>query len=202
SLGEIGQTLWTPLSAWLVDGLRESAQATWNGVFGAVPLLLSQLPADLTYNLPAYRAIATDPLPVAVGGATLALVLLGLRTILGSMVGRDHVLTHVTGRLIPAVFLALAYPVVVVRAIGLLNAATAAVGAQTLASLVTFPDLSNPQLLLAYLLLWLLLIFFGVRLLVRTGYGLFRFLVALVFGPVAIILWAIPQTEWVTSVWL
>jgi hypothetical protein len=53
-----------------------------------------------------------------------------------------------------------------------------------------------------YLFLWLLLIFFAVRLLIRTGYGLFRFLVALVFGPAAIILWAIPQTEWLTSVWL
>jgi len=36
----------------------------------------------------------------------------------------------------------------------------------------------------------------------RLAYGLFRFLVALVFGPVALILWAIPQTEWVTSLWL
>ena len=170
-LGEIGQALWTPLSAWLVDGLREAAQATWDGIFGAVPLLLSQLPAELTYNLPAYRAIATDPLPVAVGGATLALVLLGLRTGLGALVGRDHVLTHVTGRLIPATFLALAYPILVVRAIGVLNAAAAAVPSRTLTSLVTFPALSNPQLLLPYLLLWGLLIFFGVRLLVRTGYA-------------------------------
>jgi hypothetical protein len=88
-----------------------------------------------------------------------------------------------------------------VRAISVLNAAAAAVPSRTLTSLVTFPALSNPQLLLPYLLLWGLLIFFGVRLLVRTGYGLFRFLVALVFGPVALILWAIPQTEWVTSVW-
>ena len=185
-----------------MDGLRASAQATWDGIFGAVPLLLSQLPAELTYNLPAYRAIATDPLPVAVGGATLALVLLGLRTGLGALVGRDHVITHITGRLIPATFGALAYPVLVVRAIGLLNAAAAAVPSRTLTSLITFPDVSTPQLLLPYLLLWGLLIFFGVRLLVRTGYGLFRFLVALVFGPVALILWAIPQTEWVTSVWL
>lgn len=33
-------------------------------------------------------------------------------------------------------------------------------------------------------------------------YSLFRFLPALVFGPVAIILWAIPQTEWVIWFWL
>jgi hypothetical protein len=77
-------------------------------VWGSSANILTQLPADLTYNLGPYRTIATDPVPLAVGGATLALVLLGLRTILGSMVGRDHVVTHVTGRLIPAAFLTLA----------------------------------------------------------------------------------------------
>jgi hypothetical protein len=40
-------------------------------------------------------------------------------------------------------------------------------------------------------LLWLLLIVYGLRLLVRLAYSIFRLLVALVFGPVAIILWAI-----------
>ena len=39
-------------------------------------------------------------------------------------------------------------------------------------------------------------------LLIRVTYSLLRFTVALVFGPLAIILWAIPQTEWVTRFWL
>src|SRR5919199_1973914 len=153
-LGEIAQTLWTPLSAWLVDGLRESAQATWNGIFGAVPLLLSQLPAELTYNLPAYRAIATDPLPVAVGGATLALVLLGLRPLFGAMVGRDHVITHVTGRLIPAVFATLAYSTLIVQGVELLNQAAAAVGPASLGGLLAFPPAPNSALILPYVGLW------------------------------------------------
>jgi hypothetical protein len=67
---------------------------------------------------------------------------------------------------------------------------------------VSLPVLPLPILLVPYLLLWLLMIFYGVRLLVRLVYSLFRLLVALVFGPVAIILWAIPQTEWVTWFWL
>jgi hypothetical protein len=41
---------------------------------------------------------------VALGGATLALVLLGLRTLLGSMVGHDHIITHVSRRLIRPCF--------------------------------------------------------------------------------------------------
>jgi len=49
-----------------------------------------------------------DPIAVAVGGATLALVLLGLRTLFGAMVGHDHVITHISGRLIPATAMALA----------------------------------------------------------------------------------------------
>src|SRR5262249_28327648 len=51
-------------------------------------------------------------------------------------------------------------------------------------------------------LLWLLLIWYAVRLLIRLAYSLFRLLGALLFGPAALILWAIPQTEWVTGFWV
>jgi hypothetical protein len=136
-LPEIGMAIWTPLGNFLHD----AARAVWDGVWHSSINIVTQIPADLTYNSPAYRAIATNPVPLAVGGATLALVLLGLRTLFGSMVGRDHVLTHVTGRLIPAVFLTLAYPVLVVRAVQLLNAAAGAVGLQAAVStLVEFPQ--------------------------------------------------------------
>jgi hypothetical protein len=101
--------------------LHTAALAVWTGVWNSTANIVTQLPADLTCNFGPYRAIATDPVPLAVGGATLALVLLGLRTLLGSMVGRDHVITHVTGRLIPAVLLTLAYPALLVRGVGLLN---------------------------------------------------------------------------------
>jgi hypothetical protein len=46
------------------------------------------------------------------------------------------------------------------------------------------------------------LLYYGLRLLIRLAYSLFRLLVALVFGPVALILWAIPQTEWITTLWV
>jgi hypothetical protein len=113
-LGEIGNAILAPLEA----TLQRTAQAVWDAVWGSSANIVTQLPADLTYNFGPYRAVATDPVALAVGGATLALVLLGLRTLLGSMVGRDHVITHVTGRLIPAVFLTLAYPVLIVQGIG------------------------------------------------------------------------------------
>jgi hypothetical protein len=194
------------------DALRNAAQAIWDSAWGSSANIVTQVPPDLTYNASWYRAIATDPVPVAVGGATLAIVLLGLRTVLGSAVGRDHVITHISGRLIPAVFLTLAYPVLVVRGIELLNAAATALGSTAIGGgvadsiktglLLSVPTPATAPLLIAYLLLWILLIYFGVRLLVRLAYSLFRLLVALVFGPVAIILWAIPQTEWVTWIWL
>jgi hypothetical protein len=203
-LAEIGEAIWTPLVAWLEAALRGAVMAVWEATFGALGHFLGQLPPEWTYGLPAYRAIATDPLAVAVGGATLALVLLGLRTGLGALVGRDHVLTHITGRLIPAVFLVLAYPALIGRGITLLNAAAGAVGQQAaISTLVEFPQ--APAVVggqLAFVVLWLVLLYYALRLLLRMAYSLFRFLVALVFGPVAIILWAIPQTEWVTSLWL
>jgi len=202
-VSELGTAIWAPLSTWLEAGLRGSAEATWNGVFGAMPQLWTSLPADLTVNLPAYRAIAADPLPLALGGAMLAIVLLGLRTMFGALVGRDHLVTHVVGRLIPAVFLTLAYPVLVARGLALVNQAAATVGARSVAGMLVFPsNPANQALVLPYAVLWLLLVWFALRLFVRLGYSLFRFVVALVFGPVALILWAIPQTEWITWFWL
>jgi hypothetical protein len=139
-IGDVGNAIWTPLSQWLTSGIHSAVVAVWDATFGALGNFLSQLPPEWTYDNPAYRAIATDPVAVAVGGATLALVLLGLRTLFGSMVGRDHVITHVTGRLIPAVFLTLAYPVLVVRAVQLLNAAAGPVAsAAAIATLVSSP---------------------------------------------------------------
>jgi hypothetical protein len=52
----------------------------------------------------------------------------GLRTIIGSMVGHDHVITHVTGQLIPAAFLTLVYPVLIVQGKSLVNGAATALG--------------------------------------------------------------------------
>jgi len=222
-VGELGGAIWTSLLpnlpalagqvlALLEDALRHAAQAIWDAAWSSSANIVTQIPPDLTYNASWYRAVATSPLPVAVGGATLALVLLGLRTLLGSMVGHDHVITHVSGRLIPAVFLTLAYPFVVVSGIDLLNAAASALGRTAIGGgiadglrtglVLSLPAPPLPALLIPYLLLWLLLIYFGVRLLVRLAYSLFRLLVALIFGPVALILWAIPQTEWVTWFWL
>jgi hypothetical protein len=220
-VGDLGNAIWSSLLpnlpalagqvlALLEDALRNAAQAIWNAAWGSSANIVTQIPPDLTYNFGPYRAIATDSLPVAVGGATLAIVLLGLRTLLGSMVGRDHVITHISGRLIPAVFLTLAYPVLIARGAGLLNSAATSLGSaaiggglvSALGTLVTFQPPPAVSLLLPYALLWLLLIYFGVRLLIRLAYSIFRLLVALLFGPVALILWAIPQTEWVTWLWL
>jgi hypothetical protein len=102
--------IWTPF----VHTLEGAALAVWAGVWGSRGNIVTQIPLDLTVNFGPYRAIATDPLTLVVGGTTLALVLLGLRTLLGSMVGRDHVI----GRLIPAVFLKLADLVLIVQGIG------------------------------------------------------------------------------------
>jgi|SRR5579859_3331105 len=202
-IGDVGTVIWTPLANTLLGALHSAVQAVWSATFGALANILGQLPPEWTYDSPTYRAIATDPVPVAIGGATLALVLLGLRTLLGSMVGRDHVITHVTGRLIPAVMLTLAYPILVARGVQLLNAAAGAVGLKAAVStLVEFPDVALSGADIPLVLLWVFLLFYGLRLLLRIAYSLIRFTVALVFGPVAIMLWAVPQTEWVTWFWL
>ena len=141
----------------------------------------ASLPPELTYNFGPYRAVATDPLPIALGGATLALVLLGLPALLDSMVGRDHLITHVTGRLIHAVFLTLAYPVLIVQGITLLNTAATALGQVAIGggiadgvrtTLVLALPAPLTALLLPYATLWLVLIYHAVRLTIRLAYSL------------------------------
>lgn len=202
-LPDIGQAIWTPFTEWLTNGIQQSSVAIWDTSFVAMSTLLFQMPTALTTNLPAYQAIAANPVLIAVGGSTLAVVMLGLRTILGAIVGRDHVLTHITGRLIPATACAASYTFIVGWALGQINTLALAIGETALGNMMRFPGAPpNPFLLPVYLLLWILLLWYGVKLLVRVAYGLLRFVVALLFGPAAIILWAIPQTEWVTSFWL
>jgi hypothetical protein len=177
-IGDLGTAIWTPF----VHTLEGAARAVWAGVWGSSANIVTQIPLELTTNFGPYRTIATDPLPLTIGGATLALVLLGLRTLLGSMVGRDHVITHVTGRLIPAVFATLAYPVLIVQGIGLLNAAASGLGQVAIGDALALPSQGEAGLAIPYALLWLLLIWYAIRLLIRLAYSLFRFLVALVFA--------------------
>jgi len=205
-ISELGTAILIPLES----ALRAAAQAVWDAVWHSSANIVTQIPTDLSYSFGPYREVANNSTPLAVGGATLALVLLGLRTIAGTVAGRDNVVNHALTRLIPAVFLTLAYPVLVARGIGLVNTAAEALGsaaigggvASGLGRLLIFQAPGALPLLMPYMIVWLLLIYFGVRLLIRLAYGLFRLLVALIFGPVALILWAIPQTEWVTWFWL
>lgn len=201
-LPEVGQAIWTPLSEWFTGGIHASADAVWSSSFVAISTMLVQMPPTLTYNMAAYRAIATDPIEVALGGGTLAVVLLGLRTMLGAFVGKDHVLTHISGRLLPATAGALAYGFILTWVVDRINVIAQSIAAPVWGGLMSFPLAPNLALVLPFLALWLILIWYGITLLIRVAYGLFRFLVAMVFGPVAIILWAIPQTEWVTSFWI
>ena len=204
-LDELGSAMLSSLD----HALRNAAHALWDALWHSSANILTQIPPDLSYNFGPYRAIATDPMPLAVGGATLALVLLGLRIVASSIVGGDRVATHILTRLVPAVFLTLAYPALVARGISLVNSAAEALGSRAietgfLSGIDGLNALSPPAMWLEipYLLLWLVLVYFGIRLLGRLAYALFRLLVALVFGPLALILWAIPQTEWVTWFWL
>jgi hypothetical protein len=203
-IGELGWAVWLPLEQTLRAAAQAAAQAIWDAAWNSTANIITQLPPDLTYNFGPYRAVAVDPTALAIGGAMLAVVLLGLRTMLGSIVGQDHMVSHILGRLVPAVFLTLAYPVLIARGVGLLNQVATSLGSGPIgAALVpSLPPPPVPHLAIPWVVLWLLLIYYAIRLLIRLAYSIFRFLVALLFGPVALILWAIPQTEWITRLWI
>src|SRR5689334_8445232 len=75
-ISDVGNAVWTNLLPSLPsiggqvlvlvnDALHTTAAAVWTGVWGSSANIVTQLPADLTYESGWYRAIATDPVPLA-----------------------------------------------------------------------------------------------------------------------------------------
>jgi len=182
-LSEIATAIWTPLSAWLQEGLRAAAEETWNGMFSSVPLLFNSIPASLTYDLPAYRANRCQP---GAGcrwwrdvGSGPAWATDGHR---GD--GRARPRGHPHQRAgHPAAFLAAAFPILVVRGIELVNQAASGVALQALGGLLAFHAPPNLSLTLPYAAIWLLMIYYAIKLLIRLAYGVFRLVVAMVSHP-------------------
>ena len=128
-----------------------------------------------------------------------ALVLLGLKSMLGGLVSRHHdVLGEFVDGVLMSVILVTAFPLVIPEVIGLTNMAASAVGKADLAKYVTPDIIPNPVL---QAVLFVILLFFAGRLLKKAIWRIGFLAVLLPVGLVACALYAIPQTRWLLTWW-
>lgn len=128
-----------------------------------------------------------------------ALVLLGLKSMLGGIVNSHrHTLDEFVNGVLMSVILVAAFPLVIPQLIELTNTATAVVGKADLTRYVQTGGVDNP---LFQVVLFVILLFFGVRLLVKAVWRVMFLAVLLPIGMAACALYAIPQTRWLLTWW-
>ena len=130
---------------------------------------------------------------------SFALVLLGLKSMLGGIVSsHQRTLDEFVGGVLMAVILVAAFPLLIPEVIGLVNQAATAIGTADLSRYIGSSTVPNPIL---QVVLFAILLFFGVRLLFRAVWRIGFLAVLLPVGMAACALYAIPQTRWVLGWW-
>jgi len=91
NLGAIGSAIWTDLAQWMYSLLRGLLLTMWNAT-------LLPIPHSTTDDFGPVQAMLPGTGAVAAAGITLALALVGLRTILDAVWGRHSLADYLLGR--------------------------------------------------------------------------------------------------------
>jgi hypothetical protein len=128
-----------------------------------------------------------------------AIILLGLKAMLGGVVRRhEDVVSEAVDGVLLSVITVLAFPVLVPQLIELTNAMATAVGTVDL-SRYMHPGLGNNPIVEA--ILFVVLVFFGVRLLFRAAWRIMVLAVLLPVGMAVYALYAVPGLRWFFIWW-
>jgi hypothetical protein len=183
------------LGNWLQTISHKTLDGLWNGDHN----VLASTPLDLTWSFGPVHAQLADVQTGARAVLVFALILLGPRGMLGGLIQTD-VLGEFARGVLSAVILLACFPLVVPLAIGLVNQAAASIaGGAGLGSYVaTSGGFSDPMI---QGVLFIILAFFAVRLLIKSIWRIGFLAVLLPVGPLACVLYAVPQTRWVLGWW-
>jgi hypothetical protein len=180
--------------------LNELLHETFDGVWGSGANVIGQTPLDMTW---AFGPVA-DQVASVQGAARavflFAVVLLGLKSMLGGIVRRDaDWLSEATHGLLVAILAVTGFSIFVPEVIRLANAAATAVGTADLAPYLSSGTGTNP---IVQAVLFVILLFFAGRLLVKAVWRVVFLAVLLPVGMVAAAMYAIPATRWLLAWWL
>jgi hypothetical protein len=128
-----------------------------------------------------------------------ALVMLGLRGMLASIVPKQpDMLAEFINGVLGAIILIAAFPLIIPQVIELTNQAATSIGKTDLSKYVSSGQVSNP---LIQGVLFIILLFFALRLLMKAVWRIGFLAVLLPVGMLACALYALPQTRWILGWW-
>jgi hypothetical protein len=197
------QTLVPQLVNYFFDGigkfLNDALHTTFDGLWSSGANVVGQTDLAVTWGFgPVHDQV------VALQGAArailvFALILLGLRGMLASIVPKQpDVLAEFINGVVSATILIAAFPLLIPQVIDLTNQAATAIGKADLSRYVSSGQVSNP---LIEGVLFIILLFFALRLLMKAVWRIGFLAVMLPVGMLACALYAVPQTRWILGWW-
>jgi hypothetical protein len=197
------QTLIPQLVQYFFDGigkfLNDSLHSAFDDLWSSGANVVGQTDLAMTWGFgPVHDQV------VALQGAArailvFALIMLGLRGMLGGIVRKQpDMLAEFINGVLGAVILIVAFPLLIPQIIELTNQAATAIGKADLTGYVSSGQVSDP---LIQGVLFIILLFFAIRLLMKAVWRIGFLAVLLPVGMLACALYALPQTRWVLGWW-
>jgi hypothetical protein len=156
---------------------------------------LLPVPHSTTDEFGPVQAMMPAPGALAAAGITLALALLGLRTVLRGTVGYSLMADHLLGRFMVWVAILSMLPWIIGHAIDAQQALARSVSVADINGIV--PEQVTPDPLALFLMIVL-----GLRLWLKLASNVVHIAVAIVWSPVAAVCGLIPETSHIATLWM
>jgi hypothetical protein len=179
--------------------LNDSLHHAFDGIWGSGANVLGQTDLAMTWGFGPVHDQVLGVQAAAKAILVLALIMLGLRGMLASIVPRqpDMLGEFINGVLGATIHVA-AFPLIVPEVIALTNQAATVVGRADLSGYISSNGVSDP---LVQVVLFIVLLFFGLRLLIKAVWRIGFLAILLPVRMLACALYALPQTRWMLGWW-
>src|SRR5579859_8159085 len=188
NLGAIGSAIWSDLGQWMYSLLRGLFLTIWNAT-------LLPIPRATTYDFGPVQAMLPSTGAVAAAGITMALALMGLRTVLQAVpFGHTALSAYLLGRFMVWVCVLSMLPWLISQSIDVEQQLARSVAIGDIVGIL--PEQAAPNPLAVFLMIVL-----GLRLWLKLASNVVHVAVAIVWSPVAAVCGLIPETSHIASVW-
>lgn len=179
--------------------LNDTLHTTFDGVWGSGANVLGHTDLAMTWG---FGPIGEQVQAVQSGARVIlvfALIVLGLRGMLSSIIRQPDMLAEFVNSVVASAIMVAAFPLIVPQVIEFTNQAASAVGRADLSRYVSTSGVNSP---VVQGVLFVILLFFAVRLLVKAVWRIGFLAVLLPVGMLACALYALPQARWILGWWV
>jgi hypothetical protein len=177
------------------DTLHHSFDSVWTSSGN----VLGQTDLGMTWSFGAIHDQVMSVHDASRAVLLFALVLLGLKSILGGLVhSHSDVIGDFVNAVLASVIMVAAFPIVIPLVIGAVNQAAGVVGSTDISQYISSGSTENS---LVQAVLFIILLFYGMRLLIKAAWRIGFLAVLLPVGMAACALYAIPATRWLLGWW-